>query len=359
MKFPHIALSAALMGILVCACSHDPKFKVSGKVTGAEGQSLILEKSDFHGRWFAVDSTRVSKSGSFSISSDAPASPEIYRISLGDRFIYFPIDSIESLRVVTSESDFGSKFEVAGTPGAENLAAFEKELLSLQNPDSATLVKFKRDVYSKYIKDSGASIVGYYVLTKFYGDKPLYDPTTTEDAKFYAAVATQFENLKPNDPHGQMVKAAALNAMRNLNINQGKKTVLQATEVRVIDIALPDADNVERKLSDYVGKGKPVVVIFSMMNDANSPAFNRQLARVYNLKGGNVEFFQVSFDTGQYEWRNAVRNLPWINVIDPNGTASTALRDYNVGSLPAVFIYSADGELVDRPESLDDLAKKL
>lgn len=359
MKFFKIAFSFALLSTIVCACSHEPKFKVSGEVEGAEGESLVLEKSDFYGRWIAVDSTRVKKSGSFEIKADAPASPEIYRLSLGDRFIYFPIDSIESLKIKSSSADFGSKFELTGTPMAENLAAFERELLAMNATDSASLANFKRDVYSKYIKDNGASILSYYVLTKIYNGRPLYDPATREDAKYYAAVATQFELRRPNDPHGRMVHEVAVNAMRNHNVGRGAKNVMEATELKIIDIALPDADNVVRKLSDYVGKGKPVVVVFSMMNAADSPNFNRQLAQIYNSKAGAVEFYQISFDTGQYEWRNAVRSLPWVNVIDPNGTASNALRDYNVGTLPAVFIYNAAGELTDRPESLDDLAKKL
>ena len=67
----------------------------------------------------------------------------------------------------------------------------------------------------------------------------------------------------------------------------------------------------------------------------------------------------MSFDEAQFEWREAARNLPWINVIDPGNATSNALVEYNVSSLPAVFIYSAEGELVERPESLDDLQRKL
>lgn len=359
MKIFQIAVSAALLGAVVCACSHEPKFKVSGDVEGAGGESLVLEKSDFHGRWIAVDSTRVNDSGKFEIKAEAPASPEIYRLTLGDRFIYFPVDSIESLTINSTKSEFGSKFELSGTPTAENLAAFEHELMALQATDSASLANFKRAVYSKYIKDNGASILGYYVLTKVYNNKPLYDPANRDDAKFYAAVATQFENLRPGDPHGRMVREVAMNAMRNHNLGRGKQYVVEAEEIRVIDVELPDADNVTRKLSDFVGKGKPVVVVFSAMNEPDSPAFNRELAKIYNAHGGNVEIYQISFDEGLYEWRNAVKNLPWINVIDPNGTASTALRDYNVGALPAVFLYNADGDLVSRPETLAELAKSL
>lgn len=358
MKLQYIAASATIASLLLTACG-EPNFKVEGEIAGGEGKTIVLEKSDFHGQWVPVDSAKVGSSEKFSIKVAAPASPEIFRLAYNDAFIYLPIDSIETVSVKSSVKDFGRDFSLSGTTNAEQMAKFEKELMNLSNPDSTTLANFKRSVYTNYIKDAQGSIVCYYVLTKFFNGEPLYDPADREDAKYYAAVATQFDNYRPNDPHGRMVKQVSLNVMRAHNSAAGKKTVVEANELRVIDIALPDASGKTVELSDVVGKGKKVVVIFSMMNEAQSPAFNRELNNIYNANKGSVEFYQISFDAGQHEWKEAVANLPWINVIDPNGTASSALVDYNVGSLPAVFIYNAAGDLVERPVSLDDLARKL
>lgn len=357
MKVQHIVLAAVLcFGLAACG---EAKFKIEGEVKGGEGKSLVLEKSDFGGVWVAVDSTRVGNSGKFSISGAAPASPEIYRLSLGDNFIYLPVDSVEHLQVTTSLDDFGRRFTVTGTPQAEKMAAFEQELMELQNPDSAALANFKRDVYTKYIQEGEGSILGYYVLTKFYNGRPLYDPADPSDTKYYAAVATQFDHYRPDDPHGRMVKAVSLEAMRNRNSSLGKRTVIEASEIQVLEIDLPDATGKNRKLSDVVGKGKPVVVVFSMMNEPESPAFNRELARIYNNRKGAVEIYQVSFDADRYAWRQAVSNLPWINVIDPSGMSSTSAVDYNLSTLPAVFLYNSAGELTDRPATVKELESKL
>lgn len=358
MKSLYLAASVAVVSLSLASCG-EARFKVDGEVYGAEGKSLILEKSDFGGNWVAVDSVRIGGSGRFSIKAPAPASPEVYRLSLGDRFVYFPIDSVETITLTTSNADFGTKFTLSGTPQAERMAAFEQELLALRVNDSTSRANFKRDVYTKYIRDGQGSILGYYVLTKFVDGKPLYDPADGEDAKYYAAVATQFDNYRPDDPHGRMVKEVSIAAMKARHSAQGKKTVIHANQLSVLDIDLPDEKGKNVRLSEVVGKGKPVVVIFSMMNTSDSPDFNRQLARIYQQKGGSVEFYQVSFDPGQYEWREAASNLPWITVLDPNGTASNAIIDYNLGSLPAVFLYDASGELVDRPASLLDLERKL
>ena len=120
---------------------------------------------------------------------------------------------------------------------------------------------------------------------------------------------------RPNDPHGKMVRDAALNALKQRNTAQGKRKVISAPELKVLDIELPDEKEQNVKLSDLVGKGKPVVVVFAMMNMEESPAFNRELAQIYQRKGGAVQFYHISFDADQYAWREAARNLPWITVV--------------------------------------------
>ena len=266
MKLSSLSIFTALF--LCVACGRSPRFEVSGEIAGADpDQYVVLEKSDFHGRWMPVH-------------ADAPASPDIYRLSLDGKFVYLPIDSIESLHLVTSAAEFGRVFTLDGTDQAKRLAEFEKELIALSDPDSTALAQFKRNVYTKYIKDGQGSILSYYVLTKIVNGAPLYDPADGEDAKYYAAVATQFQNYRPNDPHGKMVKEVSLAAMRQRNSALGRKTVVQANELKVIDIALPGVDGKTVRLSDVVGKGKKVVLIFSMMTGPNAPAFNRQLAGI-------------------------------------------------------------------------------
>lgn len=357
MNIRNICLLAVLCALLG-ACG-EAKFKVDGEITGAGGQSIVLEKSDFGGSWIPVDSTKTDKGGKFSISSPAPAAPEIYRLRMGRNYIYLPVDSVENLKLTTSESDFGRKYSLTGSPQAELMTQFEHEVMALSKPDADALSNFKRNVYTKYIQNGQGSILSYYILTKIVDGKPLYDPENPDDAKYYAAVATQFQQYRPDDPHGRMVKEASLQAMRSRNSSLGRKRVIEAGEMKVLEIDLPDASGKNIRLSEVVGKGKPVVVVFSLMNDEKSPAFNRELARIYNSRSGAVEIYQVSFDQGQYEWREAAANLPWINVIDPGGTSSNVLLDYNVGTLPAIFLYDAAGELIDRPESLDALEKKL
>ena len=133
--------------------------------------------------------------------------------------------------------------------------------------------------------------------------------------------------------------------------------VFQANETKVLDVELQNETGENVRLSDVVGKGKRVVVVFAMMNLPESPEFNRHLSEIRSSK--DVELYHISFDADHYVWRDAARNLPWITVIDPGGMSSDALVKYNVGTIPAFFIYDAGGELVDRASDFRELSQKL
>lgn len=346
-------LAAAAM---LSACG-EPQFKIKGEIYGADNQPLVLEKSDFHGRWVAIDSTRTSSAGSFSISRPAPAAPEIFRLALGDRYIYLPVDSVETVTMTSSLKDYGTEFTLSGSPKAEAMERFEKEVIALPSdisPDSLT--SFKRSVFSKYMRDAQGSIVSYYILTKTIGDKPLFDPDS-DDYKYFAAVATGFKELRPGDPRTLLLEKTSMDAIKKRHSQSGLRRQIQAQEISVIDIDLPDENNTNRKLSDIVGKGKPVIVMFTLLTHPDSPAINTELAKIHSA--GNAEIYQVSLDPDQYSWRDAARNLPWVTVFDAAGQYSTAATNYNVGNIPTFFIYDRQGELKARAANISELRREL
>ena len=59
-------------------------------------------------------------------------------------------------------------------------------------------------------------------------------------------------------------------------------------------------------------------------------------------------------DTDKAAWATVVKNqkLPWINVCDGNGSASTSLSLYNVNSIPTAY-FIVDGDLVNAPSVKD------
>lgn len=354
-KYLFLALA---ISIFAASCS-DHNFKVKGEIYGGEEKSIVLEKSDFNGNWIPVDSTRINKNGGFSFAFPSPSSPEIFRLALNNQYVYFPIDSTETITVSSSFDKFGNDFSLTGSTNAQNLGSFEKELQNADINNPEAMHEFKRNVYSKFMKDAPGSIVSFYILTKTVNGIPIYDTSLPNDRKYFGAVANGFKTMKPNDPHTALLERVAIQALKMKNSEAGNYKTIEANEISLIDIDLQDEYGKNVKLSDIAGHGKPVVVIFSLLNQPESPELNIQLAQIYNRHKDKVEFYNVSLDSDQYAWRDAAKNLPWITVYSPGQGASDDARKYNAYQLPAYFIYNADGELTKRPLSLEELDKAL
>ena len=351
-----VAVCAALILLNVLASCKDDSFKVKGEIYGAENRSLTLEKAGFDGYWIAIDSTRISRNGSFSFKSPRQAAPEIFRISIDGRYIYFPIDSTETITVNSSLDKFGTEFTLSGSDHAALLEKFEKDILAIpSNISPESLVEKKKTIYSEYIKDNPGSIVNFYILTKTIDGRAIFDPENPDDLKYFAAVATGFRSARPDDPRTPLLEQVSIEAMKKRNSEKGTYLEISAEEKGLIDISLNDEKGNPVKLSDIAGKGKPTVVIFSFLTHPDSPAINYELSRIYNSHAGNVEFYNVSLDPDQYAWRDAAVNLPWVTVFDPEREYSKPAADYNVVDMPTFFLYNAGGDLVARPQTLDEL----
>lgn len=359
LKYYSKYISLMLSTALVLASCSDDKFKIKGEIYGAEDKTIVLEKSDFQGKWLPVDSTHTNKNGGFSFSFPAPMSPEIYRLTLNNQYVYLPVDSTETLTLTTSYDKFGSDFSLTGSRNAENLTEFEKSLQQANTENQDSLYSFKRSVYSNYMKDFPGSILSFYILTKIIDGKPLYDPSDKTDLKYFTAVATGYQAVRPDDPRASLLEQTALRALKKQNSESGKFSTIEANEIAMIEIDQQDETGKNVKLSSVVGKGKPVVVIFSLLTHEDSPELNMQLAKLYNDMGGKVEFYNVSLDPDQYSWREAAKNLPWITVYSPGQGQSVDAVRYNVFQIPSYFIYNGQGELSSRPMTVEELRKSL
>lgn len=346
-----------ILGFLSSCRNHE--FKIKGEVYGAENMTMALEKPDFQGFWQVVDSIHINRNGGFSFTFPTPSSPEIFRLALNDQFIYFPVDSTETITINTSLDKFGQDFSLAGSLNATKLEQFEKELQSIKNTHPDSLATFKRNVYSNYMKDAPGSILSFYILTKTVDGKPLYDPTDSQDRKYFGAVATGYKTVRPEDPHTAILEQTALNALKLKNKEKGNFLQIEANELVMIDMDLPNEYGENVKLSDVTGHGKSVVVIFSLLNHPDSPQLNIDLANIYERVKNNVEFYHVSLDADQYAWREAAKNLPWITVYSPGQNESAEAIRYNVFQIPSFYIYNREGELTSRPLTIAELNKSL
>lgn len=353
-------LAAALFLIGSSSCS-DPKFKVEGTVNGADNKTIVIECANASGMWLPLDSARTDADGHFSLRLPAPEQPELYRLSYGGSYIYLPVDSIETLTLTTTAKQFGSDFTLVGTDQANLMTQFQKRLgcLNLNNPDSVAL--FKRWVLSNVVlaAQGHPTVLQYYALTCNVGGKQLFNINTPEDARAFSAVATAYQQYRPDDPRAKALEQLALRAQRSRNSAQGRVRKVQAGESAMIDMELKDKTGRPQKLSTIASNGKPTLVIFTSMGQENSAVVTGELGKVYGTYGNSMNFYMVCLNTNIAAWREEVRDIPWTTVIDPDGQGSLNARNYALQGLPTFFLYNSKGELVDRANNFPELLKKL
>ena len=107
---------------LLASCSGGNKWHLDGKISGLDKDDIVVLEGNNQGYWYTMDTLKVSSDGSYSYSREAQGYPDIYRLRVGEKSVYFPIDSIESVTLSAEAPDIDAHYILAGSPQAENLS---------------------------------------------------------------------------------------------------------------------------------------------------------------------------------------------------------------------------------------------
>lgn len=356
-KYLFLVVSALAATMISCGGSNE--FKVDGNIEGAGDSTVMVLESAGSGNWYFVDSVKVKSSGDFAVSAPAPVTPGIYRLRLGSESVYFPIDSIDHITLTSNRAKFATDYTLAGSDAAVEVMNIDHKAMQMaKSADRAALEAWKKQLANQVLANP-SGIVAYYVINKYIGDEPLFDPLNDTDLKIIGAVANAYNTFRPNDPRTSYLVKVLLDGQRRRREAQGNLPSHQivAEEIPIIDIDLQDNHGKQCRLSDVTKQGKVVILNFTMYQADFSPMFNKALADVYHkYSAQGLEVYQVSVDPDEFQWRQSAANLPWITVYDPMSIQSRNLTSYNVMGVPTSFVISRSGEVVERVEDASQLA---
>lgn len=353
-------LSLLLPAAMLFSCSDKNEYKVSGVVNDASEEAMMLQRS-ISGRWINIDSVKTDKEGNFSFSKEAPEHPEIFRLERNGKHIYFPIDSIDVLNLVTDTAGFGYNYTLTGTENAAWMAKVDSIARNIAvNISNEPLVAAEKAGLVNQILENPSSVVAYYIINKSVAGQPLFSLNDKQDVKVIGAVANAYNTFIPNDPRTELLKQTFMSARKMVSQASAPSDTLyvDVDHAQIVEIELFDNNGKITKLSDVASKGNVVLLNFTTYLAQESPVLNAKLAELYKrYKSSGFEIYQVGYDDIEFNWKESAQNLPWITVFDPAGVNSPNLIRYNIGTLPALFIINRKGELSERILSLQDLDK--
>ncbi len=181
---------------------------------------------------------------------------------------------------------------------------------------------------------------GIYLLKQSYYDM---DPNTLTE--LLVQIPAEL-----NDEDVQRIKAAA------------EKQKQTAVGQKFIDFAMLTPDGKPIKLSDYAGKGKPVLVDFWASWCGPCRREMPNLVEIYKqYKGKGLEIVGVSLDRSNDAWVEAIKadGITWPQMSDLQYWNCEGAQIYAVNSIPHVVLISGDGTIIARGLHGEELRAKI
>ena len=376
------AVSAAVV-LTICSCT-GRSFNVSGTITEAKDSVLYLENMSLNGP-VAIDSVKLSESGTFSFSHQTPEAPEFYRLRIAGQIINLAVDSTEQINVDAQYPTMSAVYDVSGSDECAKIKELALHQMDLQRqvdaivaaPDlgveavrdsvERVVTAYKEQVKRDYIFSQPMRAYAYYALfqTLRLGqmESLIFNPRSNEqDVKVFAAVATSWDTYYPNAERGKNLHNIAIEGMKNIRILQQRQlSNIDPSLVNVsnvIDINLPDNKGQQRRLTDL--KGKVVLLDFHVFASEGSTARIMQLRDIYNkFHAQGLEIYQVSLDPDEHFWKTQTAALPWVCVRDERGPQSDYVVSYNIQSIPTFFLLGRNSDLYKRDAQIKDLEAEI
>lgn len=145
------------------------------------------------------------------------------------------------------------------------------------------------------------------------------------------------------------------------------RQLMQSLEKRAIgrmftDMTIKDMNGVDRKLSDWIGKGQYVMIDFwaSWCGPCRQemPNVVANYAK-YHSKG--FEIIGISFDRSAEPWKKAVEQMgmKWPQLSDLGYWQSAAAGVYGINAIPASILFDGEGKIIATDLRGEQLGEKL
>ena len=353
-------LAVAAAAVLACNESDVKRYVISG--TGLEDGAQVLLVDQITGE--AID-TAVVANGAFAFKGTAPKDAYLNITSDASNWSFMLFNDGKPIKVNYADNTLeGSELnEKLADCDAKTDAlmqeynAFVSELMKLSEEE----MDAKEKEYDAWIEKLRDCYLGVVEENK----DNLIPVAFIRNIRSLAGPDKFNELLASNAPFAQHPYVLDLKRKIDESVARQKEAEEKKQAIigqKFLDMEEPDTDGKMHKLSEYVGKGKWVLVDFwaSWCGPCKAEMPNVVNAyKKYHKKG--FEVVGLSFDREKEPWVKAIKDwdMPWIHLSDIKYWQSLASDVYNVNSIPDNLLIDPEGTVVARCLRGDALEAKL
>jgi thiol-disulfide isomerase/thioredoxin len=134
-----------------------------------------------------------------------------------------------------------------------------------------------------------------------------------------------------------------------------------AAGTQFTDFTMNDTEGTPHKLSEYIGKGKYVLVDFWASWCGPCRAEMPNVKALYDKYKSKFDIVGISLDNDKKAWLNGISQLgiTWHQLSDLKGWQNEGAALYGIRAIPATLLIDPNGKIVAQNLRGDDLSKKL
>lgn len=233
----------------------------------------------------------------------------------------------------------------AGTPLNEKMDKLDKEASALVSryralPDDSTSADKRKEILDRYnelfdsmMAQNIDNPIGYYIFLQ-----KGYEMTLPELEQAIAA----------NPSLGEYVRVKKL-------IEAGRNKEMTSEGKKFVDFEITASDGSTQRLSDYVGKGKYVLVDFwaSWCGPCiRETAVIKDILKEYGPKGLEVLGVAVWDEPDNTLAAIKKHDLPWPQILNAQAVPTDL---YGISGIPCIILFSPDGTIISRDKQDEEL----